>query len=103
MYVLEAQLTDKVREWLDLQFDVSWYKASERFINGVSDCIICVRGLYVAAELKAEDGKPTPQQILFIKDIKRAGGIADVCYTLGDVKKLIQEARNRSNLLSTTS
>lgn len=95
MHALEDSLTDQVRNWLDVQLDVSWYKASDRYHKGVSDCIICCCGFFIAAELKAEDKISTPHQNLFIASTKRAKGIGGVCYTLHDVKCLIQVARDR--------
>ena len=94
-YPLEETLTKKVKEWLDLQLDISYYKASDRYQKGVSDIIMCVGGIFVAAELKAEDGEATPHQNLFIRDIIRVGGIGKVCYTLMEVKELVKAARER--------
>lgn len=88
-------MTKKVKEWLEVQPDICFYKASDRFHKGISDVIMCVGGIFVAAELKADDGKPTPHQLGFIRQVQRANGIAGVCYTLGDVKALVQKARER--------
>jgi len=96
-YAQEATLTKKVKEWLDTQKDVFYYKASDRYQKGVSDFIICVDGIFVAAELKAADGIALPHQKLFIEEIQRAGGIGGICYTLHDVKELVRAARLRKN------
>lgn len=96
-YALEATLTKKVKEWLDTQEDIFYYKASDRYQKGVSDFIICVDGIFVAAELKAAGGIASPHQKLFIKEIQRAGGIGGICYTLHDVKELVRAARLRKN------
>lgn len=90
---LEASLTEATRNWLSLQIDVAFYKASDRYTIGVSDFIICVRGIMVCAELKADTGTPSPQQLSFIRDFERGGAICGVCYTLGDVKDLVEKAR----------
>lgn len=95
-YKLEADLTTKVKEWLDVQRDVAWYKASDRYHKGISDCIINCCGFFIAAELKADDGEPTPHQNLFIKQNVGVGGIGGVCYTLGEVKALVQVAREKN-------
>lgn len=94
-YALEAPLTSKVKEWLLVQPDITFYKASDRYNKGISDVIMCVGGIFVAAELKAQDGVPSSHQKLFIKDVKASNGIAGVCYTLGEVKTLVEEARKR--------
>lgn len=93
-YKQEAPLTAKVKDWLETQPDIHFYKASDRYHKGVSDLILCVRGIFVGAELKAIDNTASPHQILFIKQIRKAGGIGGVCYTLGEVKALVEEARN---------
>ncbi|MNH28600.1 hypothetical protein D3C79_887780 [compost metagenome] len=97
-YPLEADLTSKVKDWLDLQRDISYWKASDRYTKGVSDIILCVGGWFVGAELKADDGVPSPQQSLFIREMLKVNGIAGVCYTLGEVKALVEEARQRTVL-----
>lgn len=93
MYAQEATLTRKVRDWLELQPDIHFYKASDRYHKGISDFILCVGGTFVGAELKAKNGKPSPHQLLFIRMVKAAGGIGGVCYTVADVKDLVEEAR----------
>lgn len=90
-------MKDEVAKWLNAQPDISWYPAQDRYQKGVSDCIIDCRGYFIAAELKADDGTATPHQNLFIEAHKRVRGIGGVCYTLQDVKKLVQEARDRDN------
>lgn len=96
-YAQEATLTSKVKDWLEAQPDIHFYKASDRFNKGISDNILCVRGIFVAVELKAENGKPTPHQLLFIKQIQNAGGLGGVCYTVGQVKDLVEQARSRAD------
>jgi hypothetical protein len=91
---LEASLTEDTRNWLSLQLDVAFYKASDRYTIGVSDFIICVRGIMVCAELKADMGTPSPQQLSFIRAFEQAGAVCGVCYTLGDVKDLVDKARS---------
>lgn len=92
-YKTEAQLTAKVKKFLQSQEDVFFWKASERFINGVSDIIVCCKGRFVALELKAEGGKPSPHQLLFISKVEAKGGIGGVCYCLADVQALLEKAR----------
>jgi hypothetical protein len=91
----EAPLTRIVKDWLSVQKDVSFYKASDRYHKGVSDFIACVGGIFVGLELKAEHNTPSPHQKLFIKQVIQVGGIAGVCYTLGDAKALVEQARSK--------
>jgi len=45
---------------------------------GVSDWLICWMGVFIALEVKSDDGQPTPLQMVFLKKIQKAGGIAAV-------------------------
>lgn len=93
-YKLEATLTKKVKDYLEVQSDVTFYKCSDRYHKGISDIIACVRGRFVAIELKKDGGITSPHQKLFIRQVKESGGIAGVCDTLGQVKDLLNLARN---------
>lgn len=42
------------------------------------DYILCVNGVFVGIETKAPGGKPTPRQLVVIKEIRDAGGIVFV-------------------------
>jgi hypothetical protein len=92
---LEADLTKLVKDWLELQSDLFHIKLSDGYQKGYSDILICVRGWYVACELKADDGTPSPHQLKFIDKVRRAGGIGEVCYTLYEVIQLVEQARSR--------
>jgi hypothetical protein len=96
-YAQEATLTKKVKNWLDTQDDIAYYKASDRYQKGVSDIIMNVGGVFVLAELKAKNGIERPHQKLFIKEMTRPGGVGGFCYTLHDVKELVHAARLRKN------
>ena len=47
---------------------------------GIPDLLLCVRGKFIAAELKSATGKPTELQQKNIQMIKDGGGIAVVLY-----------------------
>lgn len=93
-YKQEATLTKKVKEYLEVQPDVCFYKASDRYHKGISDIIACVRGRFVAIELKKDGGVASPHQLLYIKQVEKTGGIGGVCDTVADVKALVERARN---------
>ncbi len=44
--------------------------------SGIPDLIICLKGEFIAIELKNEEGKPSPLQIYNIDKIKQSGGQA---------------------------
>lgn len=66
-----------------------------RFISfglcvGSSDLIGFTRnGLFLAVETKIGYAKPTEEQQTFIEVVNRNGGLAGVCYSLDDFRRLV--------------
>ena len=46
--------------------------------RGIPDLIICLKGKFIAIELKNEEGKPSELQLYNIDKIKQSGGQAFV-------------------------
>ena len=60
--------------------------------NGLADIVGCYDGKYVAIEVKRDkNGKPTPQQKIWLNDKWRVGGIIGVAYDIDSVKKIFEE------------
>lgn len=57
--------------------------------KGISDLIGCHEGKFIALEVKRPGGKPSPEQMQFIADVQRSGGIAGVVYSVEDVIELL--------------
>lgn len=51
--------------------------------SGIPDMIACIEGQFFGIELKASDGHPSALQLLNIRRIKAAGGIAIILYPSG--------------------
>ena len=73
----------------------------KRFANrmtksGLPDMHICVKGMSVEAEIKAEDGTPSEMQLFMINQIRTSGGFAFVVYPSGfdKFKKLIIDLKH---------
>ena len=100
VYQEEAELLKKTVDWLEPQFrdGIKVMRICDRYTKGYSDLFICVRGILVVAELKDDTGKPSKQQLEFIKDIVTCGGIGGVCRTVKDVADLVEQAKQRSAL-----
>lgn len=47
---------------------------------GIPDLLVCCNGHFLAIELKAPNGRPSPLQLHTIEEIKKAGGAALVLY-----------------------
>lgn len=58
---------------------------------GVSDILACIKGKFVAIEVKKPGGKPSALQLSFINAINSLGGIAFWTDNLEDVKDKLKE------------
>ena len=98
VYKEEATLLDKVIKWLEPQRrdGIKVIRICDRYNKGYSDLFICVRGIFVVAELKDDIGTPSPHQIQFVEDIVKCGGIGNhTCRSVADVANLVEEAKRR--------
>ena len=59
--------------------------------QGEPDVTVCFKGRYVAFELKVGDNQPTKLQLLRLKEIRRAGGIAMVVRQISQVEETLNE------------
>lgn len=77
----EKQFETKVKAFLNEKgcwILKTWSNGTQR--EGVPDLLICCKGLFIAIEVKAENGKPSKLQLWNIEQIRKAGGIAIVLY-----------------------
>jgi hypothetical protein len=88
--ILEYLALVKVTAWRINQAGVPLHDGSGRFrrgpTRGVSDILgIAQGGRFVAIEVKRRGNRATPDQILFLKRVSDAGGIAVVACSVQDV------------------
>ena len=57
---------------------------------GIPDIIACIGGKFVAFEVKVAGGKPTKLQEAAIRKINEASGIAEVVYSVDDVRIIME-------------
>ena len=60
--------------------------------RGVPDILMCIRGIFVAVELKIAPNKPTELQQHYIERIRNAKGLALVIYEFEDFVSLVNYA-----------
>ncbi len=66
-----------------------WRKHQSPFaIRGTSDILGIVNGRMIALEVKTTVGRPSSEQVAFIKKVRDCGGLADVVRSLDSVKEL---------------
>ena len=99
VYTDELVFQKDLLKWLEPQKrdGVKVLRICDRYAKGYSDLFICVNGIFVVAELKDDKGKPTPHQLLFIKEMTECGAIGGVCRTFRDVLNLIEQAKGRAH------
>jgi len=78
----ETAFRAKAYRWIDSNLPGCWYESIQQVaIRGSPDTILCIRGRFVAIELKASSNAPiTEMQKLKLERIERAGGVALVVH-----------------------
>lgn len=92
-YDKEGKFLHDAKEFLVALGNTKVIREANATVSGVADLLVCYNGLFIACELKKIGGKPSPQQLLFIKQIQNAGGSAGVCDCLADIWNLLCAAR----------
>lgn len=97
MYQDEADLLNEVTKWLAPQRrdGIMMIRICDRYAKGYSDLFINVRGQFVVAELKDDEGVASQHQKDFIRDMLSCGAIGGVCRTVKEVADLVEEAKRR--------
>lgn len=89
----EKAFEDKIKRFLKARgvYFVKFF-ANRMTKTGVPDILACVRGRWVAIEVKAANGRASPLQLWNREEIRRAGGIAIVLYPhqFDEFKELIR-------------
>jgi Holliday junction resolvase len=92
MAELERDLKRKALRYLKGKGYFVKYHSGYGGSAGIPDIFGCIHGRFIAIELKVKPNKPTELQIYNIEQIKNAGGIAHVCYSLEDIEEVIKNA-----------
>lgn len=60
--------------------------------SGIPDILVCYKGRFIAVETKADTGEPSLIQLLTLKEIRKAKGIAVLLYPkdFSNFKKLLE-------------
>ena len=90
----ETKLTIKVKRMIKKEYPNAWvYKTSDRFTGGIPDLLICLDGRLIAIELKYNKNTASKIQTVVIKKIRRAGGVAEVCWSVEEVKGILKNGK----------
>jgi len=66
-------------------------KHSKFHMTGQSDILGVFMGRFLAIEVKRPGNKPTPNQVEFISNVNKHGGIAFVATSVEDVEKMFRQ------------
>ena len=88
----ENEIVKQVKEYLKSVKDCFFWKehGGQFGTAGIPDIIACVRGRFVAFEVKTATGKVTVLQAVTIRKIQAAGGIAAVVRSVGEARAIIE-------------
>lgn len=90
-YDEEAKFLENAKSFLEMFEEMLIIREAQGTKNGIADLLLCYRGRFVAPELKAINGVPSSQQLRFIENVHKAGGIGGICSTLQDIWDLLEQ------------
>ncbi len=63
---------------------------------GSSDLICCIgpSGRFAAIEMKRPGGKATDAQLAFIQEVRRHGGLGEVCHSVEEALQVVERERS---------
>lgn len=78
----EKNFENKVKEYLESQeaWFIKYWGGAKYTKTGIPDILCCINGYFLAIEIKGPNGKPSDLQIVNIREIRKAGGIAIVLW-----------------------
>lgn len=92
----EKRFENKIKKYLkDRGCWCVKYFANSFTPSGIPDLLTCINGHFVAIEVKADNGEPSKLQLLNVKKIREAGGIAIILYPdqFEEFKKLVHDLK----------
>lgn len=92
MMTPENRVKNKVRDWLKANGAYVFSPVQMGIGSPTLDLLCCLFGLFVGIEVKAEGKKPTPRQVLSMKAVQNAGGIAVWGDSLETIKQQVMDA-----------
>lgn len=86
----ESSIVKKIRDYAEANGAVVVkYTGGPYAERGVSDLLMVWSGIFIACETKVPGKKPTPAQLLFLKRVADAGGLAFWCDSFEKFKEAV--------------
>mgnify|MGYP003657601235 CR=1 FL=1 len=67
-------------------------------MKGVADILVCIKGKFLAIELKSDKGTLSTEQETFLDSVSRTGGFAFVASSLDSVISIVEQIRKTEYL-----
>ena len=88
----ETKLQKQIQEYLESIGSYRFKVHGELYMRaGIPDIVCCLKGRFIGIEAKDGDNTPSELQLAHGRQIKKAGGVWGVCYSVEDVKKLLKD------------
>jgi Holliday junction resolvase len=84
----EAQVQKKIIDYLE-ENGAYVFKVIKSNRSGVADVIACLNGAFIAFEVKAAKGRPSPLQVKHVEYVRASGGLSEIVYSLEEVKECL--------------
>jgi hypothetical protein len=85
----ESDIQRRILDYINSLEKGKAYKVLSANERGCPDILACYKGMFLALEVKQENGKPSAIQKAQLEKIKWSGGYSGVVYSLDEVKQLI--------------
>lgn len=100
----EGKVKEKIKKWLDLNMPGHWRvmpRGGPFGKAGCPDILICWQGIFIAIEVKSDEGDATALQIMNLKKILSAGGVAALVrgYDVPRLELIKAKAAEKSNVI----
>jgi hypothetical protein len=91
----ESEIITAIKAYLKTVPDCFYWKEHGGVYSqsGIPDLIVCLKGRFIAFEVKTEKGKVSALQEITLRRIRKAGGIAEVVRSVEDVKAVLAKTR----------
>ena len=89
----ESAVVKRIKTWLKENGWVVWKNHGSAYSEvGLPDLMGVRGGVFLALEIKGPKGRTTAMQEKWVRDIRRAGGVAGVARSVEDVEEILREA-----------
>lgn len=88
----EARIRDQVVAALRQIGAVVWSQTGAIGAVGRPDLVVCYRGRFIALELKAPTGRPSPAQLAQLDAVRHAGGTAAIVRSAAEAIDVVTRA-----------